>query len=176
METVLVGSYVVHVASAALWTGATLYFVYSWYLLPYLRNNETPTDARSFVASADALLRVTRWTGIALPVTGVYLILRLYSLDALVGTTRGSPHPDYGCDWGIMNGVMETGVFRMRGLDGGGGNERVRTQRLSALICLRRRSGRRSTPGHGTPVHARRRGTLRRPPRRRGGAVERCGV
>lgn len=118
MGVALVGSYVVHVTSAALWTGATLYFAYSWYLLPYLRDDPLAASARSFAASADALLRVTRWTGIALPVTGAYLVLRLYSLDGLVGTTRGSLVLVMAATWGGMNGVMETGVFRMRRLTG----------------------------------------------------------
>jgi len=117
MDIALVSSYVVHVTSAALWTGATLYFVYSWYIIPHLRD-DSPPDAVSFVASADALLRVTRWTGIALPVTGAYLILRLYSLDALVGTARGSLVLVMAATWGSMNGIMETGVFRMRRLTG----------------------------------------------------------
>lgn len=113
MDTLLALSYVVHVASAALWTGAVLYVVYA--VLPAARAGEFGREA--FGVTVDRLLRVTRWTGLSLPLTGVYQVWLLYPVDALLGTTRGHLVVGMALLWTAMNGVVEAGVYRMRTVD-----------------------------------------------------------
>jgi hypothetical protein len=76
----------------------------------------------AFERSVDGLLEVTRWTGLALPVTGAYRIRVLYPLPALVGTARGHLVLGMLALWGAMNGLLELGVYRMRTADGNGGD------------------------------------------------------
>jgi hypothetical protein len=77
--------------------------------VPAARANElTP---QGFERGVDILLQTTRWTGVALPVTGGYQIWQLYPLARLLGTPRG--HLVLGL-WGVMNGVIEAGVYRTR--------------------------------------------------------------
>jgi uncharacterized membrane protein len=103
-------SFAVHVAAAALWTGAVLYAAYA--VLPAARAGDYGPAA--FESAVDGLLRVTRWTGLALPLTGVYQAWRLYPLDALLGTTRGHLVLAMALLWTVMNGVVEAGAYRMR--------------------------------------------------------------
>jgi hypothetical protein len=107
-------SYVVHVVAAAFWTGAVLYGVYA-VLPPALAGDLPPAG---FERTVDGLLRVTRWTGLALPATGLYQIWVLYPLPRLVGTTRGHLVLAMLALWTVMNGVVETGVYRMLTDDG----------------------------------------------------------
>jgi len=110
MDAVLIGSYVVHVASAVLWVGATLYAAYA--VFPPARAGHLSVPA--FERAVDGLLQATRWTALALPVTGLYQIWVLYPLDRLFGTTAGWLVVAMLGLWGLMNGVLETGVYRMR--------------------------------------------------------------
>lgn len=114
VDPLLALSYLVHVVSAGLWTGSVLYVVYA--VLPPARAGEFGREA--FGVTVDRLLRVTRWTGISLPLTGVYQIWVLYPTDALLGTTRGHLVLGMALLWTVMNGVVETGVYRMRTLEG----------------------------------------------------------
>lgn len=107
----LTTAYVLHVLSAALWTGGTLYVVYA--LLPAARGDRLPATA--FVDGIHRLLLITRWTGVVLPVTGVYLIWVLYTpLEVLTTTTRGWAVLAMFGLWGVMNTLIELGVLRMR--------------------------------------------------------------
>ncbi len=104
-------AYVAHVISAALWTGATLYVAYA--LWPDAMNGRL--SARAFVGQVHKLLLITRWTGVVLPITGAYLIWVLYTpLELLVETQRGILVLSMLTLWGIMNGLIEIGVLRMR--------------------------------------------------------------
>ena len=104
-------TFVLHVFSGALWTGATLYVVYA--TLPRAADGTLGREA--FVDAAHRLLMVTRWTGVALPATGAYLIWRLYApLDLLATTARGWAVLAMLSLWGVMNGLVELGVLRMR--------------------------------------------------------------
>lgn len=104
-------SFVFHVVSAALWTGATLYFVYA--TLPAAK--EASISARAFADQAHRLLLITRWTGIVLPITGGYMIWELYTpLSLLTTTTRGWAVLAMIGLWGLMNSLIELGVLRMR--------------------------------------------------------------
>ena len=114
MPLALTLSYVVHVVSAALWTGGVLYAAYA--VFPPARGGDLSPPA--FERSVDGLLQVTRWTGIALPVTGAYQIWVLYPTDRLLGTTAGHLVVGMALLWSVMNGVVELGVYRMRTLDG----------------------------------------------------------
>jgi len=62
----------------------------------------------------DRLLRVTRWTGVVLPITGLYQIWVLYPWDRLVGTVDGWLVLSMFGLWGLLNGVIELSVFVMR--------------------------------------------------------------
>lgn len=107
----LTTAFVFHVVSGALWTGATLYVVYA--TLPRASDGVLGRDA--FVDAAHRLLMITRWTGIVLPVTGAYMIWVLYRpLTLLTATPRGWAVIAMLSLWGVMNGVIELGVLRMR--------------------------------------------------------------
>lgn len=114
MGLLLTLSYVVHVVSAAFWTGGVLYAAYA--VFP----SEAVADVgpAAFERSVDGLLRVTRWTGVALPATGLYQIWRLYPVERLVGTTDGHLVLGMLALWGLMNVVLEAGIYRMRTLGG----------------------------------------------------------
>lgn len=114
MDPVLIGSYVVHVASAILWVGATMYAAYA--VFPPAMDGQLSVSA--FERAVDGLLATTRWTGIALPVTGIYQIWVLYPLDALFGTVGGWLVVSMLGLWSVMNGTIELGVYRMRTADG----------------------------------------------------------
>ena len=104
-------AYVLHVLSAAFWTGATLYVVYA--VLPGGRDGRLP--AAAVADGVHRLLLITRWTGIALPVTGAYLIWALYTpLELLTTTARGWAVLTMFGLWGLMNTLIELGVLRMR--------------------------------------------------------------
>ncbi|MBB6645569.1 copper resistance protein CopD [Halobellus sp. MBLA0160] len=107
----LSASYVVHVLSALLWIGAVL-FVASLYLPASGANGE------DLGWTLDRLLWITRWTGVALPVTGLYQVWLLYPLPRLIGTPRGHLVLGMFLLWGVLNGVVELGVYRARTVDG----------------------------------------------------------
>jgi hypothetical protein len=88
-------------------------FVASLYLPR--RGGTTPDDIGW---TLDRLLWVTRWTGVALPVTGLYQIWTLYPIPRLFGTTRGHLVLGMVLLWGVLNGVVEIGVYRARTVDG----------------------------------------------------------
>lgn len=110
MSVLLSASYAVHVIAAAFWTGAVLYAAYA--VFPAAEAGEMGAEA--FAATVDKLLRVTRWTGLALPVTGVYQVWVLYPLDRLLGTTDGYLVLAMAGIWTLMNGLLEVGIWRMR--------------------------------------------------------------
>ena len=104
-------AYAAHVLSGAFWTGAVLFVVYA--VLPRAREGALSREA--FADAAHRLLMVTRWTGVALPVTGAYLIWLLYRpLELLTATPRGWAVLAMLALWGAMNGLVEAGVLRMR--------------------------------------------------------------
>ena len=108
---ILAAAFVLHVASGALWTGATLYFVYA--TLP--RGLDGSLDIETFVDGVHRLLMITRWTGVVLPLTGAYMIWVLYTpLELLTATTRGWLVLGMLTLWGVMNGLIELGVLRIR--------------------------------------------------------------
>ena len=107
----LTTAYVLHVLSAAFWTGATLYVVYA--VLPGARDGRLPANA--VADGVHRLLLITRWTGIVLPVTGAYMIWALYTpLELLTTTARGWAVLAMFGLWGLMNTLIELGVLRMR--------------------------------------------------------------
>ncbi|WP_143415530.1 copper resistance protein CopD, partial [Halorubrum sp. SD612] len=107
----LATAFVLHVLSGALWTGATLYVVYA--TLP--RATDGTLGRAAFVDAAHRLLMITRWTGVVLPVTGAYMAWRLYApVEALATTPRGWAVLAMLSLWGVMNGLVELGVLRMR--------------------------------------------------------------
>ena len=110
-DVIRTAAYAAHVLSGAFWTGAVLFAVYA--VLPRAREGALSREA--FVDAAHRLLMVTRWTGVALPVTGAYLIWLLYRpLDLLTATPRGWAVLAMLSLWGAMNGLVEAGVLRMR--------------------------------------------------------------
>ena len=112
MGVLLSASYVVHVLSALFWIGAIL-FVASLHLPA--RDGPAPADLGW---TLDRLLWVTRWTGIALPATGLYQIWVLYPMPRLFGTPRGHLVLGMFLLWGVLNGLVEMGVYRARTVDG----------------------------------------------------------
>ena len=107
----LTTAFVLHVLSGALWTGATLYVGYA--TLPRAADGTLGRDA--FVDAAHRLLMITRWTGVVLPVTGAYMIWALYApLGLLTASVRGWAVLAMLSLWGVMNGLVEVGVLRMR--------------------------------------------------------------
>lgn len=107
-------SYVVHVGAAATWVGAVAFVVYAD-LPPALAGDR---GRPAFERTLDRLLRVTRWTGVALPLTGVYQVWLFYPVDRLLGTPRGWLVLSMAALWTAMNGVVEAGVYRARTLGG----------------------------------------------------------
>ncbi|MXR52246.1 copper resistance protein CopD [Halovenus sp. WSH3] len=107
-------AYVLHVLSAALWTGATLYVVYA--VLPGARAGRLGPAA--FTEQLHRLLLITRWTGVVLPLTGGYMIWVRYPLPLLLDTPRGWAVLAMLSLWGIMNTLIEIGVLRMRRVGG----------------------------------------------------------
>ena len=99
MDPLLGLPYVVHVLSALFWVGAVLYVAYALVTVP-----DDAVDATGVGLALDKLLRGTRWTGVALPVTGLYQVWALYPVDRLVGMTRGHLVVGmfllWGCRWG----------------------------------------------------------------------------
>jgi hypothetical protein len=114
MDLLLAGSYVVHVGSALLWVGAVGYVAYT--AVPGGVADHLDTGGVELLL--DRLLRVTRWTGVALPLTGLYQVWVLYPLDRLFGTTRGHLVLGMALLWGVMNGLVEVGVLRARAVVG----------------------------------------------------------
>jgi uncharacterized membrane protein len=112
-DTLVALSYVVHVVSAAFWTGGVLYAAYA--VFPAARAGELPPAA--FERQVDGVLQATRWTGLALPATGAYQLWTLYPLPRLLGTTAGHLVLGMLALWGLMNGLLEAGVYRMRTVD-----------------------------------------------------------
>ncbi len=112
MGVLLSVSYVVHVLSALFWIGAVVFVTY---LYVPARAEDAPDDLGW---TLDRLLRVTRWTGLALPVSGLYQVWVLYPLPRLLGTTRGHLVVGMFLLWGVMNGLVEVGVYRARTVDG----------------------------------------------------------
>jgi hypothetical protein len=107
----LTTAFALHVLSGALWTGATLYVVYA--TLPRATDGTLGRDA--FVDAAHRLLMITRWTGVVLPVTGAYMVWTLYApLTLLTASARGWAVLAMLSLWGVMNGLVELGVLRMR--------------------------------------------------------------
>ena len=107
----LTTAFVLHVVSGALWTGATLYVAYA--TLP--RAADGTLGRAAFVDAAHRLLMITRWTGVVLPVTGAYMIWTLYTpLGLLTTSARGVAVLAMLSLWGLMNGLVELGVLRMR--------------------------------------------------------------
>jgi hypothetical protein len=103
-------SYLLHVVAAGFWAGAVLFVAYL--LLPDAGRDVLSRDA--YVVQMDRLLRVTRWTGVVLPITGLYQIWVLYPWTRLVGTVDGWLVLSMFGLWGLLNGVIERGVFVMR--------------------------------------------------------------
>jgi hypothetical protein len=112
MGALLAASYVVHVLSALFWVGAVLFVAYLY--LP----RRTGAGPHNPEWTLDRLLRVTRWTGLALPVTGFYQIWVLYPIPRLLGTAQGHLVLGMLLLWGLMNGIVELGVYRARVVDG----------------------------------------------------------
>lgn len=110
MSTLLTLSYLAHVLAGGLWTGATLYVAAT--LLA--RDGSPSVTAEGFVGHAHRLLLITRWTGVVLPVTGLYQLWRLYPLDALLSTTDGWLVLAMFGLWGLLNTAIEAGVYAMR--------------------------------------------------------------
>lgn len=107
----LTAAFVVHVVSAGLWTGATLYVAYA--ILPAARAGRFGPEA--FVEQLHRLLLINRWTGLALPATGAYMIWELYTpLWLLFDTQRGWAVLAMVGLWGAMNTLIEVGVLRAR--------------------------------------------------------------
>jgi hypothetical protein len=108
---VLTTAYILHVLSAALWTGGTLYVVYA--VFPAARAGRL--DADLFVEHLHRLLLVTRWTGLVLPVTGGYLVwVRYWPAEVLLETPRGWAVLSMLGLWGVMNTLVEVGVLQAR--------------------------------------------------------------
>jgi uncharacterized membrane protein len=103
-------SYLLHVLAAGFWTGAVLFVAYI--LVSDAGRDVVSRDA--YVVQMDRLLRVTRWTGVVLPTTGLYQMWVLYPWDRLVGTVDGWLVLSMLGLWGVLNGVIELGVFVMR--------------------------------------------------------------
>ncbi|UIP00439.1 copper resistance protein CopD [Halobaculum sp. CBA1158] len=114
MTALLTLSYVLHVVAGGLWTGGVAYGTVA--LLPAARRGEV--TAQGLGRAVDLLLQVTRATGVVLPLTGAYQIWRLYPTSRLLGTTRGHLVLGMLLLWGVMNGLVELGVYRMRVADG----------------------------------------------------------
>ena len=113
MGLLLTASYVLHVASALFWIGAVWFAAYA--VFPPARAGEVDTGL--FESTLDRLLWVTRWTGVALPVTGLYQLWVLYPLDRLFGTAQGVLVLVMLGLWTVMNGLVELGVYRARTVD-----------------------------------------------------------
>ena len=107
-------SYVVHVGAAVTWLWAVAFVVYAD--LPAALAGET--GRASFERTLDRLLRVTRWTGVVLPLSGLYQVWLFYPLDRLLGTPRGWLVLSMAALWTAMNGLIEVGAYRARTLGG----------------------------------------------------------
>jgi hypothetical protein len=114
LSSPLVWSYLLHVVAAGGWTGSVLYVVLA--VLPVARRGNLTQDG--FVTTVDGLLQLTRLTGVVLPVTGLYQIHRLYSLDRLLGTPTGWVVVSMAVLWTLTNGLVEMGVLRVRSATG----------------------------------------------------------
>jgi len=66
----LSAAFVLHVLSAAFWTGSTLYVVYA--VVPAIRAGRLSTEG--VIDSCHRLLFITRWTGVVIPLTGAYMV------------------------------------------------------------------------------------------------------
>lgn len=108
---VLTTAYVLHVLSAALWTGGVLYVAYA--VLPAARAGQL--GAEVFAEQLHRLLLVTRWTGLVLPVTGGYLVwVRYWPAEFLLETPQGWAVLAMLGLWGVMNTLIEVGVLQAR--------------------------------------------------------------
>ncbi|WP_277554055.1 copper resistance protein CopD [Halobaculum limi] len=114
MTWLLTLSYVAHVVAGGLWTGSVAYAAVT--VVPAAREGDLA--AAAFGRSVDWLLQTTRWTGVILPLTGGYQIWELYPLARLLGTTRGHLILGMLALWGVMNGILELGIYRLRAADG----------------------------------------------------------
>ncbi|MFB6110908.1 MAG: copper resistance protein CopD [Halobacteriaceae archaeon] len=110
MNLVLLASYVLHVVSGTFWVGAVLYVAAA--IMPVA--TEDALSPGAFETTMDRLLTITRWTGVALPLTGVYQLWVLYPTTRLLGTSRGYLVLAMLGLWTIMNGLVEAGIYRIR--------------------------------------------------------------
>lgn len=110
MSLTLAASYVLHVTAGLLWAGMTVYVAAA--VLPAARRGAL--GERAFGRQVDALLQTTRVTGVVLPATGLYQVWRLYPPARLLGTTEGALVLSMVALWGLLNGAIEAGAFRMR--------------------------------------------------------------
>jgi hypothetical protein len=117
MDLPLVAAYVVHVVSAAFWTGAVLYVAAAVY--PAGRDGRL--SAGAFGDALHRLLLVTRWTGLALPATGAYVAWRRYGVEALLSSPRGHLVLAMAATWGVLNTLLEVGCYRVLAVEHGVG-------------------------------------------------------
>lgn len=110
----LLASYVVHTVSAAVWTGGVAFAGYGVFP-PAMAGR---MEDEPFERNVNGLLQLTRWTGITLPVTGPYQTWQLYPLDTVLTTPAGWLVLATFGSWGVMHGLLELGVSRMRTADG----------------------------------------------------------
>lgn len=110
MATLLTLSYLAHVVAGGLWTGATLYVAY----LVFVGERPEPMPTEAVLDHMSRLLWITRWTGVVLPVTGLYQLWLLYPVDRLLSTPDGWYVIAMIALWGTMNTAIEAGAYAVR--------------------------------------------------------------
>ena len=111
MTAALAASYVLHVLAGLAWVGSL-----AGGLIVTARSGDlTPAGLER---GLDGLLQLTRVTGLVLPVTGLYQIWLLYPTARLLSTPRGWLVVAMFALWGVVNGLVELGAYRVRRADG----------------------------------------------------------
>jgi hypothetical protein len=111
MTAALAASYVLHVLAGLAWVGSL-----AGGLVVTARGGDlTPAGLER---GLDGLLQLTRVTGLILPATGLYQVWVLYPTARLFSTPRGWLIVAMITLWGLVNGLVELGAYRVRRADG----------------------------------------------------------
>jgi hypothetical protein len=114
MTAIDTAMYAIHLVVGALWTGSVLFL--TWGVLPSARTGDIrPEPLRSVTGKLTIL---SRGSALVMFLTGGHLAAQLYTVETLVGSSRGHLVLAMLGLWFVMTGLVEVGNSRMRdGLD-----------------------------------------------------------
>jgi uncharacterized membrane protein len=131
MSLLNAGVYAVHLVAAALWTGSVLFVSYA--VVPMASDGEL--NAGPLGSLAGRLRTVSRTSALVLLLTGGHMAVAAagYTVDTLLGSTRGHLLVGMILLWVALAGLVEVGAAR---LADGAGRQKVREPAREARRLL----------------------------------------